>query len=137
MKLKPYLLGIVVMLGFISSCNLAYAQEEPASPVSLTARYGFDRKEWSLIGAYTFDPLWTDLGGKKGFNIELYGLAGGNANSGVLGGGLRLVYPVHPRVSLTLGLDLAKRAETFSEFFSDAKGFEFGGSVGVLYQMRF
>lgn len=135
MKPKTFILAIVALV--CSTCTPAYAQEEPASPFSLSARYSFARTDWSLVGTYTFDTLWSDLGGKKGFNIELYGVGGGNASASILGGGIGIVYPIHPRISITLGIDMVKRAETFQEFWSDLKGIELGGKIGFIYQMRF
>ncbi len=113
------------------------SEPTPGEPFSLSGRYAFARKEWSLVGAYTFDTLWADIGGKKGFNIELYGIGGGNANAGILGGGVGIIYPIHPRVSFTAGIDVVKRAETFQEFFADLKNIELGGKIGVQYMVPF
>lgn len=157
--MKNILLCIVVMLGFAVTAP-AYNNEpdvteiapkhyislpvvmvqEPTptpSPFALSGHYSFARREWSAIATTTFDPLYENIGGKQGFNIELYGLMGGNAEAGIIGGGIGLVYPIHPRISLRAGLDVTKRGSTFEEFIADFKGFELGGTLGVLYWMRF
>ncbi len=143
-KFKSILLGLVLSLSFAQAYNngpevslpVAY-QAEPPAPFSLAGHYSFARKEWSAVAIKGFDTLWSDLGGRKGFNIELFGLVGGNGASAIVGGGIGLVIPLHERISVGFGLTLSKSGNSTESFFSNLKDIEFGGTASVTYQVRF
>lgn len=116
---------------------LTVQQNPPPEPFLLTGHYSFARKEWSAVAANSFDVLWKDLGGRKGMNVELFGLLGGSGEAAIAGGGLGLIVPLHERISLTGGLALTKRGSTFESFFTELKGIELGGWIGIAYTLPF
>lgn len=114
-----------------------FQEEPPAAPFSLAGNYSFSRRELSAVAIKSFDTLWPDIGGRKGFNVDLFGMVGANAEAALIGGGIGGFLPIHPRITLGLGLTLSKRGSTFEEFFADFKGFEVGVVGSITYQVRF
>lgn len=113
-------------------------QETPASsPWSLSGNYSFKSTDWTVVVTNTFDTPWTDLFGKKGVNIELFSMVGGSDIKAIAGGGIRLVVPIHDRISLNAGFTVFKSVNSFDSFFSNLNGFGAGFTAGVSYTTKF
>jgi hypothetical protein len=110
---------------------------EGEAPWSIAGYYSFKRQEWSLIATNRIDVLWSDLGGRKGVNIELHGIVGGNADTGLVGGGLQLTIPLHPRITFALGAAVTKNNQTLAGMFESLAGFELGATASIVYALRF
>lgn len=105
MKLKPYLLGIVVMLGFISSCNLAYAQESP-KPWTLCVYWDARSKSTNYVILTKIGEVKRPLG--LGFDLEIDAFAGSDAYANLVGGvSIGKTFPVAQNVDFKLGLGVS------------------------------
>ena len=109
---------------------------DPA-PFSVAGHYSFSSKRWSAIATHRFDTLWSDVFGLRGWNVDLLAIAGGNADTALVGGGVQLTVPIHPRVSVGGGLALTKSGVQLGDLFANFDGFGLGATLSVSYSIPF
>lgn len=99
------------ILALAAISTLATAQ----SPWSLGANYTFSDHKVATVAANKFDTFWR----KDKLSLDAFAFGGGTGEDTVVGGSLGFTWQAHERLSVSLGLSISKRGQSFEEFFKD------------------